>query len=85
MPGISYFLALTPDGPPPGFFKDKIVFVGAQMSADFSGKGKDEFLTPYAYWGKGFAPGVEIQATATLNLMHGNWLNRLPFSLELYF
>jgi sigma-B regulation protein RsbU (phosphoserine phosphatase) len=83
VPGISYFVALMPDGPPPGFFKDKIVFVGAQMSADFSGKGKDEFLTPYAYWGKGFAPGVEIQATAALNLLRRDWLNRLPFSLEL--
>ena len=83
IPGVSYFLALQPDGVPPGFFKDKIVFVGAQLSADFSGKGKDEFLTPYAYWGRGFAPGVEIHATAALNLLRGDWLNRLPFSLEL--
>ena len=83
LPGISYFLALMPDGPPPEFFKDKIVFIGAQMSADFSGKGKDEFLTPYAYWGKGFAPGVEIHATAALNLLRHDWLNRLPPMLEL--
>lgn len=83
VPSISYFLALLPDGPPPGFFKDKIVFVGAQLSADYSGKGKDEFLTPYAYWGKGFAPGVEIHATATLNLINCDWLNRLPPLLEL--
>jgi len=83
LPGISYFVVLTPDGPPPGFFKDKIVFVGAQLSADFSGKGKDEFLTPYAFWGKGFAPGVEIQATAALDLIQHNWLNRLPPLLEL--
>jgi len=82
-PAYSYSQALQPDGVPPGFFKDKIVFVGAQLSADFSGKGKDEFLTPYAYWGQGFAPGVEIQATATLNLIQGNWLTRLPFPLEL--
>jgi adenylate cyclase len=84
IPNVSYFLALTPKGTPPGFFKDKIVFVGAQLSADFSGKGKDEFLTPYAYWGKGFAPGVEIQATATLNFLNGNWLNRLPFFAEFW-
>ena len=82
-PAYSYFQALLPDGTPPGFFKDKIVFVGAQLSADFSGKGKDEFLTPYAYWGKGFAPGVEIHATATLNLLRGDWLNRFPFAVEL--
>lgn len=82
IPSVSYFLALYPDGVPPGFFKDKIVFVGGQMSADFSGKGKDEFLTPYAFWGKGFAPGVEIHATATENLMRGDWLTRIPGFLE---
>lgn len=84
LPGISYFQALAPDGPPPGFFKNKIVFVGAQLSADFSGKGKDEFLTPYAYWGKGFAPGVEIQATAAMNLINHNWLDRFPPALEFF-
>jgi adenylate cyclase len=83
IPSDSYFRALQPDGVPPGFFKDKIVFVGAQLSADFSGKGKDEFRTPYSYWGKGFAPGVEIHATATLNFIQHNWLNRLPPLLEL--
>lgn len=83
IPGVSYFLALEPDGVPPGFFKDKIIFIGGQMSADFSGKGKDEFLTPYAFWGKGFAPGVEIHATAAANLLHGDWLVRFPALLEL--
>lgn len=83
LPSISYFLALKPEGAPPNFFKDKIVFVGALLSADFAGKGKDEFRTPYAYWRKGFAAGVEIHATATLNLLQGNWLNRLPAWLEL--
>ena len=83
IPGISYFVALQPDGPPPGFFKDKIVFIGAQMSSDFSGKGKDEFHSPYAFWGNGFSPGVEIQATCTLNLLQSNWLVRLPPLVEL--
>jgi len=82
VPNVSYFQALQPDGVAPDFFKDKIVFVGAQLSADFSGKGKDEFLTPYAYWGNGFAPGVEIHATGALNLLRGDWLNRFPFLLE---
>ena len=85
-PSASYFQALQPDGLAPGFFRDKIVFVGAQLSADFSGKGKDEFRTPYAYWlsrqARKFAPGVDIHATGTLNLMQGNWLTRLPMPLE---
>jgi adenylate cyclase len=81
--GISYFQALLPEGVPPGFFKDKIVFVGAKLSADFTGKGKDEFLTPYSHWRKGFAPGVELHATAALNLLQRQWLVRVPFPLEL--
>ena len=36
-----------------------------------------EFLTPYAFWGKGFAPGVEIHATATENLMRGDWRSQI--------
>ena len=83
LPSVSYFLALLADGAPPGFFKNKVVFVGAQLSADFSGKGKDELRTPYSYWRKGFAPGVEIHATAALNLIHNNWLTRVPLPLEL--
>ena len=86
IPSISYFLAINPNGAPSGFFKDKIVFVGGKLSADFSGKGKDEFRTPYSYWSQNeesFAPGVEIHANAALNLMNGNWLTRLPYSLEL--
>ena len=84
---VSYAQALHADGVEPGLFKDKIVFVGAQLSADFSGKGKDEFLTPYGYWSSsetvGFAPGVEIHATAALNLLQGNWLTRFPKTPEI--
>ncbi len=79
---VSYFLALMQDGVAPGFFKNKVVFVVGRLSADFSGKGKDEWRTPYSYWRKGFAPGAEIHATATLNLMHHNWLTRVPLPLE---
>jgi CHASE2 domain-containing sensor protein len=75
IPSISYFLAINPNGAPAGFFKDKIVFVGAKSSADFSGKAKDEFRTPYSYWSrtnhwsqkeKSFAPGVEIHANCDI-------------------
>ena len=82
LPSVSYSQALSPQGTSPGFFKNRIVFIGSMLSADFSGKGKDEFRTPYALWGHGFAPGVEIHATATLNLLQGNWLIRLPLILE---
>jgi adenylate cyclase len=82
IPSISYVLALR-DNAPPGFFKDKLVFIGALQSADFSGKGKDEFRTPYSRLGRGFAPGVGIHATAAMNLIDQSWLTRLPFAAEL--
>ncbi len=82
IPHLSYSRALSPEGVEPDFFRNKIVFVGAKQSADFSGKGKDEFGTPYTRWGLGFAPGVEIHATACLNLVRGDWLSRLPAPFE---
>jgi sigma-B regulation protein RsbU (phosphoserine phosphatase) len=87
IPNVSYFVALETNGVAPISFKDKLVFVGGKLAADFSGKGKDEFRTPYSYWISketgGFAPGVEIHATAALNLVQGNWLTRFPEKLEL--
>jgi adenylate cyclase len=77
IPGVSYSRALLGDVAP-GFFKNKIVFVGAKMSAGLTGQDRDVFRTPYTYWGKGFMPGVEVHATAALNLLHRNWLTRLP-------
>jgi len=82
IPAISYYQALNPGDSPPGFYSNKVVFVGALQSADFSGKGKDEFRTPYARFGKGFASGAEIHATATLNLLEKKWLTRLNFKVE---
>lgn len=79
---IRYSNALLPEGVEPGYFRDKIVFVGAQQSAGFTGAGKDEFATPYTRWGMGFAPGVEIHATACVNLLRGDWLTRLPAPVE---
>jgi adenylate cyclase len=83
LPGVSYAQALKPDGVPPGYFKDKLVFIGGGSSTGYLGQGKDEFATPYSTWGENWAPGVEVHATATLNLIHGNWLKRLGFPLEL--
>ncbi|MBI5772862.1 MAG: adenylate/guanylate cyclase domain-containing protein [Verrucomicrobia bacterium] len=77
------FLPDVPDSILEDYYKDKVVFIGAQLSADFSGKGKDEFATPYSKWTRRFSPGVEIQATAFLNLLRGDWLTRVPELLEL--
>ena len=67
---------------PPGYFKDRIVFVGQRVTAGHSGSVKDDFRTPYSEWGIEAAPGVDFHATATLNFLHHNWLDRLPSPVE---
>jgi adenylate cyclase len=57
------------------------VFVGARLFTKFAADRKDEYPTPYSYWlsdRKAFSPGVEIQATAFLNLLRSDWISRLP-------
>lgn len=83
IPHISYAQALEENGAAAGFFRDKIVFVGARQSTGFTGSGKDEYGTAYTSWTGRFAPGTEIHATCFLNLFHQNWLKRLPQFLEL--
>lgn len=56
----------------PGFFKDKIVLIGV----DVSGLG-DKFMTPFSRYG--FLTGVELHGQAIYNLIHGNYLRPLPF------
>lgn len=85
VPNVSYYRVFATnqhDLLPAGFFRDKVVFVGARMSTKAAGDRKDEFPTPHSRWvdpgAKQFMPGVEIQATAFLNLLRGDWINRLP-------
>jgi serine/threonine protein kinase len=82
LPSINYSSALSPNETPPQFFKDKIVFVGAGPSSTMY---NDSVGTPYSRIGKVLSPEVEIQATATLNLLQGTWLRRvsLPFEMGL--
>src|SRR4030095_12718403 len=71
--GLSYYRALVEDGGvPPGFFKDKVVFVCARSELG-SGPKKllDEFSTPWSrFRARSFTPGAEIHATIFLNLIH---------------
>ncbi len=79
----SYSEALNPNGVPPGFFKDRIVFVGGRSALAVINFGKDDFRTPYSRMlGGKFAPGVEIHATAMLNLLRGESLRRIPYETE---
>jgi CHASE2 domain-containing sensor protein len=58
-------------------FSNKVVFVGALWSVGFTGgKGTDDFRIPHTLWTGRKAPGVEVNATAYLNLVRGDSLSR---------
>jgi adenylate cyclase len=83
---VSYCDALKPGKVEDSFFRDKIVFVGSRIITKFAGERKDEYRTPFGFFvtkGAMFVPGVEIQATACMNLLREDWLRRLPLGAEL--
>jgi len=61
-------------------FTGKTIFIGLALQTDTGPAQKDAFLTPFTSRGDTF--GVEIHATAALNLLHSQWLQRFPFSTE---
>ncbi|HMJ04988.1 MAG TPA: adenylate/guanylate cyclase domain-containing protein [Chthoniobacterales bacterium] len=75
--------ALQPGGVPVGYFKDKIVLIGARSTVGYLGSSRDEFSTPYARISRKFCPGVEVHSTILLNLLHTEWLRRMAPGLEL--
>jgi adenylate cyclase len=93
VPGVSYYDALELGRVSDDFFRGKAVFVGARILTKFAGERKDEYRNPFSFWvsedsatGRNaiFIPGVEIQATAYLNLVRGDWLRRFPFGAETF-
>lgn len=90
---LSFYQAISADpneAPKPGFFKDKIVFVGSRVVTQYSGQRKDEYWSPYSIWtsgdekSKNFMSGVEVQATVCLNLLRSDWLTKVPFITEFW-
>lgn len=81
--GVSIADALREDGVPPNFFRDRTVIVGGRYSTGSLRTAKDEFGNPYSRWGRRFSPGVEIHATAFLNLVRSEWLRRPAPGAEL--
>jgi len=77
---MSYGFALDK---PKNYFRDKIVFVGAEPQTSLPENGEDEFSTPFTRWTDESKGGVEILLTEYLNLMNGDWLRRPPAWLEL--
>jgi len=81
-PSINFAQALDPEGLPPGYFKDKIVFIGGRSTVGSLALGRDEFATPYSTSSHQFSPGLEIHATVLLNFLRGEWLTRMSENWE---
>ena len=80
---ISIYQALDPKQYlPPGFFKDKIVFVGASQDAAPGLAKKDAFLTPYRSAQGSTTFGVEIHATLAADLIERREVRLLDRRLE---
>jgi adenylate cyclase len=91
IPHVSYYEALDPSLAPDPLFNNKTVFVGSRTLTKFAGERKDEYSNPFSSFlsdemikqqGAMFIPGVEIQATAFLNLLRGDWLRRASWGAE---
>jgi adenylate cyclase len=80
---ISIYQALDPAKYlPPGFFKDKIVFVGASKNAEAGLAPKDAFLTPFRGPHGDMTFGVEVHATLAANLIERREIELLDPRLE---
>jgi CHASE2 domain-containing sensor protein len=77
---ISYRHALEE---PTNSFRDKIVFIGSQPhTTDPDDPEGDKFRTSFTRWTGEAYGGVDINITAFLNLMNGDWLERPPWWVE---
>lgn len=77
---LSYHLALAKA---PGYFRNKIVFIGAKPRTPLPDNERDEFRSPHFRWTEETVGGVEVLATVFLNLQHAQWLQRASMGMEL--
>ena len=87
IPHVSYADALSADGTPAEFFRDKIVFIGARPLTELFRGRQDEFRSPFHSWQykEFFLPGVEVHATEMLNLIRNDGLQRTSVLAETLF
>ena len=80
---VSYYQALDPaQYLPPGYFKDKVVFVGLSQATATGISAKDAFLTPFRGAAGDLTFGVEVHATVAGNLLEGRSIRLLPRGAE---
>jgi CHASE2 domain-containing sensor protein len=68
---------------PMGTFRDKAVFIGVLPRTLMPTEEADSFRTPYTLWKKEFTPGVEIAATAYLNLLRNDGFISWPWRRQI--
>lgn len=90
LPWISYHQALNRNDAPDELFQNKVVFVGDMPGVALQAGGgtnasphRDTFFTPYSGGRAGKAAGVELLATAYLNVARGEWIERISTGMEL--
>jgi adenylate cyclase len=82
MPSVSFYKAIADHDPdvPPGFFRNKVVFVGEKLQTYRSGERKDEYSNPFSYrLQEQWYSGVGIHETAYLNIVRGDYLRRVTW------
>ncbi|HYG24288.1 MAG TPA: serine/threonine-protein kinase [Verrucomicrobiae bacterium] len=77
---VSYSDALGEE--PMQTFRDRVVFVGARPRTLQPGDEADAFKTPHTLWRDQFMPGVEIGATAFLNILRNDSLRLLTWKAQ---
>ncbi len=85
LPAVSLYKAVAQNdlNVPPGFFSNKVVFVGAKLQTRLAPERKDEYSTPFSYRPSDqWMSGAAIHATAFLNLMRGDYLREFPWWLN---
>jgi CHASE2 domain-containing sensor protein len=65
-------------------FRGKVVFVGARPKTLLPGDEADAFPTPHTHWRRQFTPGVEITATAFLNILRNEGLALLSWPKQVF-
>ncbi len=84
LPHASYRDALDPEALPGAAISNKVVFVGARLGLSTPlGMRIDEVATPYSRWTGALSPGVDLTATAYLNLVRSDWLEQVSPWAEL--
>jgi adenylate cyclase len=82
LPSVSFYKVIADHDPdvPPGYFSNKVVFVGAKIQTHLASERKDEYSTPFSYLPENkWMCGAAIHATAFLNIIRGDYLRVFPY------